>query len=66
MKRSLEERSKCLRVDCHCRLIFTCLTARVRVTCVNKIELKYDRSLVNVVINFYVYIRPSIHCLYFT
>ena len=53
-------------VDCHCRLIFTCLTTRVRATCVDKIELKYDRSHVNVVINFYVYIRPFIHCLYFT
>ena len=43
-------------VDFHCRVIFTC---------VNKIEAIYERSLIISRFNFYVYARPTIHCLYF-
>ena len=48
-----------LRVDFHC-----C----VKLTRVNKIEAMHERPRVHVRIerfNFYVYVRPSIYCLYF-
>ena len=36
----------CLKVDIHCRVIFTC-GKRVKFTCVNEIEAMYERPRVN-------------------
>ena len=52
-----------LKVDFHCRVIFTCVRTYTLTgfTCVNKLETMYGRSDVNVK----VYARLFIHRLYF-
>ena len=58
-----------LGVDFHCRVIFTYAYTHVEFTRVNKMEAELQsvelKSEVEQRFNFYVYVRPFIHCLYF-
>ena len=58
-----------LGMDFHCRVIFTYAYTHVEFTRVNKMEPELSsvelKSEVEQRFNFYVYVRPFIHCLYF-